>query len=33
VAGIVTYYTHLYEPADEEDDQETTQTTVDHGRI
>jgi hypothetical protein len=27
-AGLITYYTHLYEPADEEDEQDTTQTSA-----
>jgi|SRR5581483_1990509 len=26
-AGLVTYYAHLYEPADEEDEQDSTQTS------
>ena len=27
LAGLATYYTHLYEPADEEEQPETTQTS------
>jgi hypothetical protein len=28
VAGVITYYYHLYEPSDEEEDQPTTQSSV-----